>query len=136
LLAEILPLWLNGSITPQPQDESQAVYTSLLTKQDGLIDWHRSAVELARQVRALNPWPGCYTRWQNKQLKIVEAFPLAGGGTPGKVKDLPASAVSPVGVETADGILALVRVQLEGKNEVSAQEFIRGQRTFMSGILS
>lgn len=137
LLAEVLPLWLEGDITPQPQDDSQAVFTSMLTRQDGQMDWRHTAQELSRRVRALNPWPGCYTRWQGRQIKILEAFPLAGGeGRAGQVTALPESAGTPAGVETGDGILALMKVQMEGKKEVTAEEFVRGQRSFLDSTLS
>ncbi len=137
LMAEALPLWLEGRITPQPQDESLAVYTSMLAKKEGEIDWERSAEEIARQVRALNPWPGSYARWQSLQVKITEAFALPGGeGRAGKVIELPPAAGAVAGVETPAGILALVRVQMQGKKEVGAEEFIRGQRMFVGSTLS
>ena len=137
LLAEVLPLWLEGRVEPQPQDESKAVYTEMLTKQDGLVDWRRTATELARQVRALSPWPGSFTYWQNKQLKILEAVPVEGGRSrPGYVTGLPSTAPAPVGVETSEGILALTRIQLEGKKEVTIQEFILGQRSFTDSTLA
>ena len=61
LLLEVLPRWWRGEITPQPQNEAEATYSSVLSKQDGEIDWHLPAPELWRRVRALSPWPGCYT---------------------------------------------------------------------------
>ncbi len=136
LLLEVLPFWSRGEITPQPQDEANATYTSMLSRQDGEIDWHLSAVEIWRQVRAFHPWPGCYTGWQGRQLKIIEAVPLPGEETleVGQVVALNHGGVV-VGVNTGNGILGLLRVQLEGKQAMFAAEFLRGQRQFGGAIL-
>ena len=85
LLMQTLPLWLEGKLTPQPQANAKATYSKLITKEEGEIDWHRPATELWRRVRAFQPWPGCYTTWQGRQLKIIETIPLPGGGEPGRV---------------------------------------------------
>jgi methionyl-tRNA formyltransferase len=137
LLMETLPLWLQGQIKPQPQDASQATYTKTVAKEDGEMDWKLPAVELWRQVRAYDPWPGCYTWWQGKRLKISQAVPIDGGksGKVGEVVALPPPAPAAVGVQTGDGVLGLLQVQLEGKRDMSAQEFILGHRDFMGSLL-
>ncbi len=86
LLEETLPRWDSRSLAPKPQEEEGASYTRLFAKEDGEIDWHLSAVAIWRRVMAFYPWPGCYTRWQGKMLKVIEAIPLPGGGEPGWVK--------------------------------------------------
>ncbi len=135
LLVEVLPRWLAREITPQPQDEAKATYAPPLSKQDGEINWERSALELWRRVRAFYPWPGCYTWLRGKRLKVLEARPLPGGEglKPGTVLALPGDA--PVGVVTGEGILGLRRVQLEGKKPLSAEEFLRGRRDFIGQVL-
>lgn len=137
LLLATLPQWLGGKLEPRPQDEAQATYSKLITKEDGEIDWHLSAVELWRQVRAFSPWPGCCARWQGKRLKIHKAIPLseAGNGGVGKVVALPEPALANVGVLTGKGILGLCQVQLEGKRQMSVAEFVRGQRDFIGSTL-
>jgi len=85
LLMQTLPLWLEGKLMSQPQDNEKATYSKLVTKEEGEIDWHRPAIELWRKVRAFQPWPGCHTTWQGKLLKIMETIPLPGGGEPGRV---------------------------------------------------
>jgi len=137
LLIKTLPQWLEGKITPQLQDEIKASYTKTISKEDGELDWHLTALELWRRIKALDPWPGCYTWWQGKRLKINQAFPLPGerAGEAGRVVALPQEAEAPIGVETRDGILGLIRVQLEGKRMVSAEEFVRGQRNFVGSSL-
>jgi methionyl-tRNA formyltransferase len=137
LLAGTLPDWLTGKIEAQPQDESKASYTKPIEKEDGRIDWNLSAEDLWLRVRAFNPWPGCYTTWKEKTLRIDGAIPLSGEGSgqAGRIVDLPHSSAAPVGVECGQGILGLLTVQLEGKRKMPAEEFIRGQRDFVGSIL-
>ena len=141
LLQEVLVRWPRGEITPQPQNEAEATYSGSISKEEGEIDWHLSAVDIWRRVRAFYPWPGCYTGWQGKQLKIIEAVPLPEQGTfeIGQVVALAPTTERPkaaFGVYTGDGILGVVGVQLEGKRAMSAAEFVRGQRQFIGAILS
>lgn len=135
LLMETLPMWLEGRLVPQPQDNGQATYCKMISKEDGLIDWHRPAADLWRRVRAFQPWPGCYTTWQGRTVKIIEAVALPGKGTPGRVVAMTRGSSAPVGVHTGEGILGLVQVQLEGKRVMSAAEFVRGQRGFVGAQL-
>jgi methionyl-tRNA formyltransferase len=137
LLAETLPLWFDRCLTPQPQDESRASYTTPITKKDGAIDWRLSANEIWRRVRAFYPWPGCYTRWQGRLLRIHGAVALHKKGVmvPGRVIALASGQPAAVGVETGDGILGLLSVQLEGKRAMPAAEFLRGQKGFVSDVL-
>ena len=137
LLAETLPLWFDGSLKLQPQDGSQATYTAPITKENGVINWQMPAGDISRRVRAFCPWPGCYTWWQGKLLKILEAVALPGERdlSPGKVIALAPGQPAVVGVETGGGILGLLCVQLEGKRALTAAEFLLGQRTFVGSTL-
>ena len=136
LLLEVLPRWMKGEIAPQPQDEAQATLTRRFDKGDGEIDWTLPAVELGRRVRALNPWPGCYTRWQGKQLKIIEAVPLSDEGNVGIGKVMASGkGEAAFGVGTGAGVLGILKVQLEGKRAVTAAEFLRGQKDFAGTVL-
>jgi len=137
LLIETLLLWIEGRIKPRPQDESGASHSKMIKKEDGEIDWRLSTQELWRRVRAFDPWPGSFARWRDKRLKLVKVLPLYGkkSDEPGKVVALPPPAPVTVGVETGDGVLGLVKLQLEGKRELSAEEFVRGQRDFIGSHL-
>ncbi len=137
LLDETIPLWLDGSLVPQPQDESRATYTSPISKQDGAIDWSLPASVIERRVRAFNPWPGCYTRWRGKLLRIHEGVSLhkEGAALPGRVTELESGRPAVVGVETGEGVLGLLSVQLEGKRAMTATEFLRGQRDIVGDLL-
>jgi len=134
LLLDVLPRWLKGGITPQPQDNAEATYSRMISKKDGEIDWHLPALDLWRRVRAFQPWPGCYTYWQGRQLKVLDAVPVAREET-GEIGKVLALSKDMFGVKTGDGILGVSKVQLEGKRAMSAAEFLRGQRQFIGAIL-
>lgn len=133
LLAETLPLWIEGKIKEKPQDEELASYTATINKNDGEINWKLSANEIWRRVRAFYPWPRCYTWWKGKRLELNEVIPLPAqkNGQPGRVIALRESNREYVGIETGEGILGILRVKLEGKREMPAEDFIRGQRDFI-----
>jgi len=137
LLVETLPRWIEGKIEPQPQDASVATYTKTVTKEDGQIDWGLSALELWRRVRAHEPWPGSYTWWQGKRLKVSRVVPVdeTRDAEVGKVIALPPTAPAAVGVQTGEGVLGLLGVQLEGKREMDAREFLVGHRDFIGSLL-
>ncbi len=139
LLLEVLPAWSRGELTPQPQDAAEATYCGTITKEEGEIDWHLSAVDIRRRVRAFYPWPGCYTKWQGRQLKIIEAVPVPGPSRMGRTEVGQVVALNRegavFGVNTGDGVLGILSVQMEGKRAMSAAEFLRGQRQFIGTIL-
>ena len=134
LMMDTLPRWLAGEIEPRPQDHSQATYCRIIAKQDGLIDWSQSAVEIWRRSRAYHPWPGAYTFWRGKLLKVLRAEALpqwSGEGEPGRVMALDEG----LAVVTGEGALLLGEVQLAGKRALSAEDFARGQRDFVGSVL-
>ncbi len=137
LLEKTLPPWLEHRLTPQPQDEDKATYSRLIDKGEGKIDWGLSALEIWRRVRALQPWPGCYTQWRGRRLKVIEAAPLLWEGAlePGGVIALEQSGAGGVGVETGEGVLELRQLQLEGKKALPAAEFLRGQGDLLGALL-
>jgi len=133
MLADILPGWTRGEIKPQPQDDTLATYFKPIAKEAGQIDWYLPAVELWRQVRAYQPWPGSFTRYNGRVLKILEAWPMEcdAQNAVGTVLVLGKGC----GVVTGKGILELRCIQIEGKQAMSAANFIRGQRSFIGTIL-
>jgi methionyl-tRNA formyltransferase len=140
LLTEVLVHWLCGELTPQSQNENEATFSRLISKEEGEIDWNLTATDIWRLVRAFQPWPECYTRWQGKLLKIIEAVPIDGEGAfeVGQVITLPPTgepAAAAFGVHTGKGILGVCKLQLAGKRPMSGDEFLRGQRQFMGAIL-
>ncbi len=132
LLAEKLDDIVVGRLPAEPQDDSLATYARLIKKEDGAIDWRRPAVEIDRQIRAMTPWPGAYSRWQGKRLKILEAAPADDGalaaGQPGQVVETEDGAA----VVTGQGAIHLACVQLAGRKATPIQEFLRGRPEFAS----
>jgi len=134
LLIEKLPAWLDGALQPRPQDHLQATYCRPLQKADGQLDWGRPAVQLDRQVRACDPWPGAYTAWQGQRLKFLRTRPWPArqaAGTAGQVVRLEAG----VGVVTGQGLLELLEVQLAGKKPMAGELFALGQRGLIGSRL-
>lgn len=129
-LMEALPRWVAGEITPEPQNEERATHTHMLRKEDGEIDWQRPAAVIARMVRAYNPWPGAYTRWRGKLLKILAARAVAlepdRDVPPGTVSRREDAGREVLAIVTGSGFLLVPQLQLEGKKAMSADEFLRG----------
>ena len=136
LLLDVLPRLAGGTLAPWSQDETKANYSGLIRKENGEIDWRLSALDIWRRVRAYQPWPECYTMWRGRQFKIIEAVPLEREATDitGQVVALDKKN-SAFGVSTGQGMLGVLRVQLEGKRVMSAAEFLRGQRDWAGMIL-
>jgi methionyl-tRNA formyltransferase len=90
LLAETLPAYLTGDLQPEPQSEG-ATFAHRLRKEDGQLDWSQPAVHLDRRIRAFTPWPGTFTFWRGRRLKVLEASPLphwTGDASPGTVVEV------------------------------------------------
>jgi methionyl-tRNA formyltransferase len=136
MLTQVLSVLPEGHLLPEPQNETEASYTREIAKEDGKVDWNQPASSIWRKVRAYSPWPGAYTYWQGKKLKLVEVVPLAGvtGAEAGLVLSLP-SPTPGVGVMTGNGVLGVLRLQIEGKRAMLVEEFLRGQRNFIGSIL-
>ena len=124
LLVETLPGYLDGLIQPRPQPEGGATYASMLKKEDGLLDFRMSAEELARRVRAFNPWPGAYFEWQGRLMKVHQARAVEGRAEPGAPLVLQ---MSPA-IGTGDGILVLDIVQPAGKKAMEGKAFLAGTK--------
>ena len=129
LIDETLLGWLRHEREPRPQDDDGATYFPRIKREEGEIDWHLPAVEIWRRVRAFNPWPGSYTTWQGRQLKILEAVPVSGDSAPepGKVVSLDGREAV-LGVGTGDGVLGILTAQIEGRKAMPAADFLRGHR--------
>ncbi len=136
LLQEVLVRWSSGEITPRPQNEAEATCSHLISKEEGEIDWHLPAMDIWRRVRAFQPWPGCYTRWQGRRLEIIGVVLMSAERTldAGRVVAM-GETEAVFGVHTGDGILGVLKVKLEGKRAMSAAEFLRGQRQFIGACL-
>lgn len=132
LLIRILPDYLSGKIKLTPQNDNQATYTKMIKREDGKINWQKSALEVERQFRAFYPWPGIFTNLGKKRLKIVKIGVLKGDFkpdlSPGEVFLGPNQELA---VKCKEGAVKLISVQLEGKKEMSGIVFLRGQRDLL-----
>ena len=126
VLVNVLPLYADGTLQPQPQDDGQATYCKLLSKDDGRFDWTQPALAIERTVRAFDPWPGAWTAWQNQQLKIGSARVDADWtGTEARGTVLDGSVLR---VATGSGALEIGELQPAGKRMMAAGDWLRGQR--------
>ncbi len=141
LLVETIPKWIRGEIRPKAQDEAKATYTKILKKEDGKIDWQKSAEEIERQIRAFSPWPGSYTFWQKAgkifRLKIFKTNvspPKKNQfeNQPGKTFSTPDNKIA---VQTRKDYLIIEELQMEGKRKMTPEEFLIGHPDFIGTIL-
>jgi methionyl-tRNA formyltransferase len=112
-----------GTLTAQKQDDALSNYAPMLKKEDGRIDWLRSARQIHNQVRGLDPWPGAYTTLKGEVLKIAKTVPETGSGTPGSVVSATADGVR---IACGEGVLQVGELQLPGKKRLTAADFLRG----------
>jgi methionyl-tRNA formyltransferase len=127
-----------GKIKYMPQDESRASYARALKKSDGLIDWSGSAEEIERKVRAMDPWPGAYAQVESKKLKVKKVNKVNLDGQVKYIVKKPGEIFMNDGkmcIQCGKDALEIERVQLEGKKEMSAEEFMRGHKEFIGKIL-
>ena len=133
LLAEVLPDYLAGKLTAEPQDNALVTYAPQLKKADGHLDFSQPAVELERRVRAFNPWPGAFALWQDQPLRILRASVTASvGGEPGLVTKTDRGPA----IACGSGGLLLLEVQPAGKKPMPAADFARGTRDFIGARLN
>ena len=135
LLKETLPSVLNGTNQRIPQDESLVTYAPTLSREDERIDWNLSAKQVYNKVRGTNPWPGSYTTYQGKTVKIwagqvhqcenaMKHHAHQDNGTIVKIfKDA-------IGVKVNDGVYLITELQLEGKKRMSVKDYLNGHCIF------
>jgi methionyl-tRNA formyltransferase len=127
LAASVVPpeleRWASGDLAAAPQDDVLATHVHPFSRSDGWIDWRRPAVEIDRQVRALQPWPGAWTLVDGRRIHVRRARAVAG------VDDVPIGALlpgDPPCVAAGVGALALEIVQPEGRPAMPAEAWRRG----------
>jgi methionyl-tRNA formyltransferase len=110
------------TLEPVPQPADGVTYAAKLTKDEGRLDWSRSASQLARQVRAFDPWPGAWFEYRGDRIKVLAAIEVGTDATaePGVVIDGQAT------IACGAGALQLTRLQRPGKGPLPAGEFLRG----------
>lgn len=121
------------TLTPLPQDNDQATHAAKLKKEDGLIDWKKNAVSLRNLVRGLEPWPGAFTFFQSKRLRLCEVETTSGekDDSPGEI-----ARVTDHGIEvgTGQGRLVITQLQPEGKKRMPAKSFLAGHKMLKGNV--
>ncbi len=132
LLIKTLFDWIDGKIKAQPQDHFKATFCKIIKKENGKIDWNKSAQEIERQVRAFRQWPTAYTFWNGKQIKILKASTKES-----KIKKTGEvfTENKELMVQTGNGILILKEIQLEGGKPMSVQDFLNGHPEIIGAVL-
>ncbi len=114
------------TLKPEAQGESPTEYARMLDKSLGNIDWNQSAIEIERLIRGLTPWPSAYTDWDGKVMKIWEARVIAGQ----EPQEIPGTVVGVdkdgFCVQTGQGLLKVLALQIPGKKRMEAGPFLRG----------
>lgn len=135
LLKETLPDILKGINQRIPQDENLVTYAPTLSREDERLDWNMSARQVYNKVRGTNPWPGSYTTYQGKTVKIwagqvhqcenaMKHHAHQDNGTIVKIfKDA-------IGVKVNDGVYLITELQLEGKKRMSVKDYLNGHCIF------
>jgi methionyl-tRNA formyltransferase len=125
LMVETLRGLRAGTIHPRPQDDSQASLAPILKKEDGLVDFSRSAEEIFNRIRGFQPWPGAHTKFRGKSLQIIKARPVSEALPPAELQTRVDRLLVGCGQKTS---LEFLELQLEGKKRTSAADFVRGYR--------
>ena len=125
LLLKTLDALLKGELTPVAQKDEESCYAKMLTKDLGKISMNWNAEKLERYIRGLNSWPSAYTTWKGKTLKLWRAKVISGNTeeAPGTIVEVGKNSFT---IQTGDGKLEILEVQLEGKKRMDAGSFLRG----------
>ena len=131
--------WLrDGLLTPNPQpdDAERITHAPQLKKEDGEINWTQAAAAIDRHVRAYTPWPGTYTHWGDKRLKILDGMPRETNqaAPPGEVISLGEQA--PCAIGTGNGLYIPHTLQLAGRKPMDAEAFVNGAPDFVGSTLA
>ena len=125
LIVETMKMLEEGTAEFTPQNSEEATHTSMISKELGSIEWSKPAAEIERLIRGLNPWPSAYTRLKGKTFKIWKAqvVEVSSSDKPGTIIKIGKDELL---VQTGEGALSLIEVQLEGKKRMDVASFLRG----------
>lgn len=134
LLLETLRQAEEGTLHPIPQNDEDSTYAKMLTKETGKIDWNLDAAQIERYVRGLNSWPSAYSGYKGKTLKIwcAEVLPEVTEEKPGTVVSVEKDSFT---VQTGNGCLRILELQMEGKKRMDAGSFLRGVKIEKGDVL-
>ncbi|EKD43907.1 MAG: hypothetical protein ACD_72C00077G0004, partial [uncultured bacterium] len=114
---------IDSKVLPQPQNHDGATFCSEMTRDDGQIDWTKTADQIYNLYRGLTPWPGIWTQWNDKRLKLLEIKPVDMIVEQGKIIAKNGRLLAGCGNNTA---IEILNAQIEGKGPMKAKDFING----------
>ncbi|MEX0449159.1 methionyl-tRNA formyltransferase [Spiribacter sp. 221] len=135
LLVDSFDDWLSGRISASDQPEAGVTYADKITTEECRVDWHEAADALARRVRAFDPWPVMRCHRDHAPFKIWAARSLPGFATTGVPGEILAVSDEGIDVQTGDGVLRLLRVQVPGGRAQAVADFLRGHTMHVGEIL-
>ena len=125
VLIDTLKAYADNTIQPVRQDHTLATYAPMLTKDDGLINWNKSAKSLESFIRGVTPWPGAYTFWGDKRLKIFKSTPIIA-----EISEPPGTVImgfpDELRVATGEGVLSVQEIQGASGKRLTVKDFLRG----------
>jgi methionyl-tRNA formyltransferase len=122
LLIQTIPKYIDGSLKPIEQDDSTATTCKQLSREDGLVDWQNDADTIYNQYRGLTPWPGIWTTWDKKRLKLLQIQKSNKTIPPGKVLVEQQN----IYIGTKQNAIKVLSLQLEGKKAMDTKVFLQG----------
>lgn len=125
LIVETLDKIENGTAVYKKQNHALATKVGMLKKQDGLIDFTKTATEIVNLVRGLNPWPIAFTNLDGKMLKIYKAEEVEKNGNAGEIIEVSKDGFT---VATGKNAVKILELQLEGSKKMSAKDFLLGKK--------
>jgi len=149
LLLETIQKWQKGMLKTYPQDETKATYTKILTREDGRVNWKKTAQALEKEVRAYTLWPESFTSWERRgglifRIKILKTrIQKSTGGISYPIGKTLVVPQNEIGVQCGGGFfpergedfLVIERLKMEGGGEMGSEEFLRGHPEFIGTIL-
>ena len=124
LLLKTINLIEENKVTPIRQNDDEATYAPLMKKEDGKVDWNKSAEDINKLIRGMQPWPNAYTTLDGKSLKIFRAKVVEGSGKPGEIVSADKTNLK---VATGNNLLDIQELQIEGSKRMSIEDFLRGR---------
>lgn len=129
MIAQTIKSYINSDIKPIQQDDKQSTYAPTLKKNDGIINWLKTAPEIERFVRAMLPWPGAWTTWQNKKIAIKKIHSI-NIETTAQVGQVFIYEYAPA-IQCGHGLIVFDLIQLEGRKEATGKDFLCGYKNFI-----
>lgn len=134
ILVETLKSWMKGELEAKKQNDDEATYISTLKKEDGKLEFVKSAQELERMIRGLNPWPGTYCSYKSQALKILKAKIENNEDKKANIGEVYLNNGN-LAIQCGQNSLLILELQLPGKKAMNAKEFLNGNKDIIGQIL-